>query len=430
MGKDVRETRKSEEQVLDEEELAIERDGLTATIEAIRGDLRGFVIDAGYQVFIELLEEERQLLCGARYAHIRARQAYRHGYDQGSLVFGGRKISVPKPRVRSLEGKEIELETWRETSATDPLEERVMEQILAGVTTRKYGRSLEAAPSEVKTSSDSRSSVSRMFVARTKEQVKAFLSRPLGDLDLPVVMVDGTGLGSHLLLVALGIDAHGHKHVLGVVEGTTENSQVCLSLFRNLIDRGLVVERARLFVVDGGRGIRSAIRTTFGSWALTHRCHVHKLRNILDHLPGHKRPWVRQMVRRALNEDTAKKAKQQLLRLAKQLEEPHPGAASSVREGLDEVLTLHHLGIRGPLYRTLKSTNPIENLQGSIKGFTRHVKRWRSGSMALRWCVTALSEAERRFRRIKGFKAMPFLIAALETALEKNWQIDTESEVA
>lgn len=425
MSKDVRETPKMEE-----EELAGRRDGLTAILEALRGDLRGFVIDAGYRIFLELLEEERGLLCGPRYAHIEERQAYRHGYDQGSLVFGGRKISVPKPRVRSLDGKEIELETWRETSATDPLEERVMEQIVAGVTTRKYSRSLEAAPTEVKTSSESRSSVSRMFVARTKEQVKAFLSRPLGDLDLPVIMVDGTGLGGHLLLVALGIDADGHKHVLGVAEGTTESSQVCLSLFRNLIDRGLVVERARLFVVDGGRGIRSAIRTTFGGWALTHRCHVHKLKNILDHLPRHKRPWVRQIVRRALNEATAKKAKRQLLRLAKQLEEPHPGAASSVREGLDELLTLHHLGIRGPLYRTLRSTNPIENLQGSIKSFTRHVKRWRSGLMALRWCVTALSEAERHFRRIKGFHAMPFLMAALETALEKNHQINTESEVA
>lgn len=425
MSKDVRETPKMEE-----EEFARRRDGLTATLESLRGDLRGFVIDVGYRVFLELLEEERALLCGPRYAHIEERQAYRHGYDQGSLVFGGRKISVPKPRVRSLDGKEIELETWRETSATDPLEERVMEQIVAGVTTRKYSRSLEAAPAEVKTSSESRSSVSRMFVARTKEQVKAFLSRPLGDLDLPVIMVDGTGLGGHLLLVALGIDADGHKHVLGVVEGTTESSQVCLSLFRNLIDRGLVVERARLFVVDGGRGIRSAIRTTFGNWALTHRCHVHKLKNILDHLPGHKRPWVRQIVRRALNEDTTKKAKRQLLRLAKQLEEPHPGAASSVREGLDEILTLHRLGIRGPLYRTLRSTNPIENLQGSIKSFTRHVKRWRSGLMALRWCVTALSEAETNFRRIKGFHAMPFLMAALETALEKNHQIDTESEVA
>jgi transposase-like protein len=430
MCKDVKETTKSEEQNIAEEELAKRRDGLTATIEAIRGDLRGFVIDAGYRIFLELLEEERELLCGPRYVHLGEREAYRHGYDKGSLVFGGRKISVPRPRVRSVDGKEIELETWRETSAMDPLEDRVLAQILAGVTTRKYSQSLEAAPAEVTTFSESKSSVSRMFVARTKQQVKAFLSRPLGELDFPVIMVDGTGLGDHLLLVALGVEADGTKHVLGVAEGTTESSSVCAGLFRSLIDRGLVVERPRLFVIDGGRGIRSAIRTTFGSWALTHRCHVHKLRNILDHLPGHKRPWVRQMVRRAWDEDTAKKAKQRLLQLAKQLEDPHPGAASSIREGLDDVLTLHRLGIRGALYRTLRSTNPIENLQGSIKVTTRHVKRWRNGSMALRWCVTALSEAERHFRRIKGFHAMPFLMAALENASENKQQITTESEVA
>lgn len=430
MSKDVKETTKSEERDFAEEEMARRRDGLTATLEAIRGDLRGFVIEAGYQIFLELLEEERELLCGRRYAHIGEREAYRHGYDKGSLVFGGRKISVPKPRVRSLDGNEIELETWRETSATDPLEERVLAQILAGVTTRKYSQSLEAAPAEVTTFSESKSSVSRMFVARTKEQVKAFLSRPLGELDFPVIMVDGTGLGDHLLLVALGIEADGSKHVLGVAEGTTESSQVCVALFRNLIDRGLVVERARLFVTDGGRGIQCAIRKTFADWALTQRCHVHKLKNILDHLPRHKRPWVRQMVHRAWDEDTARQAKQRLLRLAKQLEDPHPGAASSVREGLDDVLTLHRLGIRGALYRTLRSTNPVENLQGSIQSFTRHVKRWRSGSMALRWCVTALSEAERRFRRIKGYYAMPFLMAALQAAMEKNNQFDTESEVA
>ena len=430
MTKDVRETPKREEPDFTDVELSKERAGLAATLDALRGDLRGFVIEAGHRVFLELLEEEREVLCGLRYAHRGDRQAYRHGHDKGSLVFGGRKISIPKPRVRSVDGEEIELETWREVTSTDPLEERVLEQILSGVTTRKYSRSLEAAPTEAKTSSDSRSSVSRMFVARTKQQVETFLSRPLGQLDFPVIMVDGTGLGDHLLLVALGVEADGTKHVLGVAEGTTESARVCVALFRNLIDRGLVVERARLFVVDGGRGIRSAIRTTFGGWALTHRCHVHKLRNILDHLPVHKRPWVRQMVRRAWDEDTAKKAKQRLLRLAKQLEDPHPGAASSIREGLDDALTLHRLGIRGALYRTLRSTNPIENLQGSIKATTRHVKRWRNGSMAIRWCVTALSEAERHFRRIKGFHAMPFLMAALENALENNQHINTESEVA
>jgi putative transposase len=430
MSKDGREESREEAGNAREEGLSGERCRLTETVEALRGDLRAFVMDAGYRVFLDLLEDERTLLCGPRYAHELGREAYRHGFDHGRLVLGGRKISVPRPRVRTIDGKELELETWSAVAAEDPLEERVMAQILAGVTTRKYSRSLESAPVEARTSSESRSSVSRRFVARTKRQVRQFLSRPLGDLDLPVIMIDGTGLGDHLLLVAIGIEADGHKHVLGVVEGTTESSQVGLSLFRNLIDRGLVVERARLFVIDGGRGIRSAIRSIFGTWALIQRCQVHKMRNILDHLPEHKRPWVKAAVRRAWDAPTAPKAKAQLKRLAKQLEEPHPGAAASVLEGLDETLTLHRLGLRGALYRTLRSTNPIENLQGSIKGVARHVKRWRSGSMALRWCVTALYEAEKRFRRVKGFCTMPSLIAALEATLKKPQDVDTASEVA
>jgi len=430
MNKDAREQLVREARSAGEGKAAKERSRVGETVTALRGDLRAFVVDTGFQVFLDLLEDERELLCGPRYVHTREREAYRHGFDQGKLVLGGRKISVPKPRVRTVDGKEVELETWNAVTAEDPLEERVMTQILSGVTTRKYSQSLESAPAEAGTSSESRSSVSRKFVARTKKQVRQYLSRPLGDLDLPVIMIDGTGLGDHLLLTAIGVDADGHKHVLGVVEGTTESSQVCLNLFRNLIDRGLVVERARLFVIDGGRGIRSAIRSTFDTWALIQRCHVHKMRNILDHLPEHKRPWARAVVRKAWDSPTAAKARAQLKRLARQLEELHPGAAASVLEGLEETLTLHRLGLQGPLYRTLRSTNLIENLQGTVKSVARHVKRWRNGAMTLRWCVTGLVEAEKRFRRVKGYRSMPSLIAALDASLDGPQAFDTASEVA
>jgi transposase-like protein len=430
MTKDARDKSAREAKKALDPESAKERSRICETIESLRGDLRAFVMNSGYWVFLALLEDERSVLCGPRYAHLEEREAYRHGFDQGKLVLGGRKITVPKPRVRTVDGREVELETWKAVAAEDPLEERVMAQILAGVTTRKYGQSLESAPAGVETSSESRSSVSRRFVARTKKQVQDFLSRPLGDLDLPVIMIDGTGFGDHLLLTALGVDSDGHKHILGVVEGTTESSQVCLSLFRNLIDRGLFVERARLFVIDGGRGVRSAIRSTFNTWALVQRCHVHKMRNILDHLPEHKKPWVRAVVRRAWDAPTEAKAKKQLKQLAKQLEEPHPGAAGSVLEGLEETLTLHRLGIQGALYRTLRSTNPIENIQGTVKSVARNVKQWRSGAMALRWCVTGLVEAEKRFRRVKGFRSMPSLMAALEASLERPQAVDTASEVA
>jgi transposase-like protein len=271
--------------------------------------------------------------------------------------------------------------------------------------------------------------VSRHFVASTRSQVEKFLSRRLDDLDLPVIMLDGTGMGEHVLVVALGIDAKGHKHVLGVTEGSTESEQVCRGLLRNLIERGLTVERARLFVIDGGKGLRKAIRETFGDWALIQRCQVHKLRNVVEHLPQGKRTWVRAAMNRAWLQPTAAGARSKLRELAAQLAEQHPSAARSILEGLDETLTVIGLGLGSTLAKTMRSTNPIENLQGTLKRVARNVKRWRGGSMALRWAVSGLLEAQKRFRRVKGYREMPQLIAALEATVRCE-AVDTKAKIA
>lgn len=394
-----------------------------------RRALRELVLVNGMKVFAEMLEEDRTALCGPRHQPSADRRAYRHGHDEGSLVFGGRKVRLRKPRVRSVAGGEIELDTWRRMSAEDPLRERVVQQILSGVSSRGYEASLEPLPEEIPSRATRRSSVSRRFMARTAEQAKAFLSRSLEGLDLPVILVDGTHLGDHVMLVAMGVDVSGEKHILGVSVGTTENEAVCRSLFRNLIDRGLVVERARLFVIDGGKGLRKAIRTTFGTWAVVQRCQIHKLRNVADHLPEHRQAWVKSAMRQAWKLGTEAKAKHRLEQLAAQLDTEHPDAAASIREGLDETLTVIRLGLGGWLLKTLRSTNPIENLQGTIKRVVRNVKNWRGGSMALRWGVTALVEAQKRFRRVKGHREMPQLVAALEVLVNKN-VLDTKEQVA
>lgn len=379
--------------------------------------LHELVVDTGMQVLGSLLEEDRVAICGTRSKEQEDRQAYRHGFDQGQLVLGGRKVSVRKPRCRSVDGEEIPLPSWQEMAAEDPLCRRMMEQMLIGVSTRKYERSLEDLPSSMKSVASKRSSVSRRFVAKTQKQVDAFLGRSLEGLNLPVLMLDGTELGGHLLVVAMGIDADGNKHILGIREGTTESSELCKSLLRNLIDRGLVVEQPRLFVIDGGKGIHKAIRTTFSRWAHIQRCQVHKIRNILGHLPKSHGPWVKERLRQAwLRSDTEKTAEKRLESLAKSLDVEHPGAASSIREGLSESLTL--LRLRMPvdaLYRSLRSTNAIENLQGQIQGTARRVKRWQGGSMALRWAVGGILEAEANFRRIKGYRGLPTLIAVLDS---------------
>lgn len=378
-----------------------------------RTALREIVVGAGFQVLTAMLEEDRERLCGPRHQQAEGRRAYRHGSESAPVVLGGRKVRVKKLRVRSASGGgEITLPTWEDITREDPLDERAVEQMLVGVSTRGYARSLEPLPPGAESIAVSRSSVSRRFVARTAAKVEEFLSRSL-EADFPVVMIDGTGLGEHVLVVALGIDSDGHKQVLGVVEGSTESHGVCQALLRDLIDRGLAVERARLFVIDGGKGLRKAIRETFAQWALIQRCQVHKLRNVLDHLPGSKRAVIGAALRKAWSADSEAQGRQQLEAIATRLEAHHPGAVSSLREGLDETLTLLALGAKGALYRTLCSTNPIENLQGALKRVAKRVKRWRGGSMALRWAATALMEAEKRFRRIRGHRELATLNASL-----------------
>jgi transposase-like protein len=303
-----------------------------------------------------------------------------------------------------------------------------VQQVLCGVSTRKYARSLEEMPEAESSVGTSRSSVSRRFVARTRAQIDAFLSRPLGDLDLPVLMLDGTTLGRHLLIVALGIDREGNKHVLGVVEGTTESAAVCRGLLRRLIDRGLPVERRRLVVLDGSKGLAKAVQTTFGKWAVVQRCRVHKSRNILEHLPKHLRPWFQVRLRKIWKLEKADDAKRELLALAKELEREYPGAAGSLREGLEETLTVNRLGLSGALLRSLRSTNSIENLQGRMKDTARNVKRWRNGSMVLRWAVTGLMEAETRFRRVRGYRDLDQLEAGLKRLIQV--ELDKEALIA
>jgi len=215
--------------------------------------------------------------------------------------------------------------------------------------------------------------------------------------------------------------------VLGVAEGSTENEAVCRRLLANLVDCGLSVERARLFVLDGGKGLRKAVRGIFGDWALVHRCHLHKIRNVVDHLPEGKRAWVKAAMRKAYTSETPALAKRRLLDLARNLAN-HPGAAASLQEGLEETLTLLHLRVRGALARTLVSTNPIENLMDSLGRVSRNVKRWHHGRMALRWAVTGLLEAQKAFRRVKGYRELPALLKALESRGVSEKVTGTETE--
>jgi putative transposase len=377
----------------------------------------GLCVHAGKQVLAAMMEADRQALCGPKGRPDARRRAYRGGHTHSSVVLGGQRIGVQRPRVRGVESAELSLPTFEWASATDPLDRATMHAIAAGVTTRRYRGTVEELPRGEESSSVSKSAVSRRFVALSTEQLHEWLSRPLDGLDLPVVMVDGICFGDHVILVALGIDAEGKKHILGLREGSTEKAQVVKSLLSDLVERGLDADQPRLWAIDGGKALRSAIVKMFGATAMIQRCQEHKRRNVLEHLPKHLHANVSRILHDAWKTNDAKLARRQLERLASSLQSDHPGAAASVREGLEETLTLQGLSITGALYRTLRTTNPIENLNGLIADYTHNVKRWRDGQMVLRWVASALSDARDRFRALRGFKDMPELIAALQSRI-------------
>jgi transposase-like protein len=328
------------------------------------------------------------------------------------VVLGGRKVAVPRPRVRA-DGREVPLPTFQALAHTDPLNRRVVEQMLVGVATRQYARSLEPVPAGVVSRGTSKSSVSRRFVAKTTAQLRAWQSAPLDGLDLVALLVDGVHIGEHCLVVALGIAADGQKHALGVWEGATENAAVCQSLLANLQSRGLRTDRSLLVIFDGALALHKATRAVFGEAALIQRCQIHKLRNILDHLPERQRPWVQAVVRRAYQATDLKGATRLLTDLAKRLDDEYPSAAGSVREGLEETLTVLTLHLSARLQRSLATTNAAESLLSRTRHVKRNVKRWRGGQMMLRWVAAGVLEAVKGFRRLKGHADMPRLVAAL-----------------
>jgi len=386
-------------------------------------------VDVGQQVFSVLMEQDREALCGPKGRHDPDRRAVRAGSTDSEITLGGRRIPVRRLRARSREDGELALPSFAFAAGRDPLDRRTLEAIACGVSTRKYGRSLEALPPEQPERSVSKSSVSRRFVALTQKQMTAWLTAPLDDQDIRVVVIDGIAFHDHTVLIALGIDSDGKKHVLGLREGTTENSRVAKALLRDLLERGLAPECARLFVIDGAKALRVAIRKVFGPLGALQRCQVHKRRNILSHLPERLHASVDRVLKEAWESTDADLAQRRLEQLASSLEADHPGAAASVREGLDETLTVQRLGIEGALYRTLRSTNPIENLNDSVTTYTRNVKRWRNGSMIVRWVSAAVLEAEKHFRRVRGFRDLPKLLQALEH-IESQEETATDQQVA
>ncbi len=387
---------------------------------AARDGLLALSVEVGIRVLGRLLEEEVASLCGPRGKHDSKRRFKRHGRTAKAVVtLGGRRTRITRPRVRDLaEGRDVLLETYRYFAAKERLKDVVVERMLVGVSTRKYRRCSEPVGQGIQDAeiSTSKSSISRAFIDRTRYALSELLSRRLDDVRLAALMIDGIHLGSRTHVVALGITTSGVKLALGLWEGSTENTTIARTLLADLVSRGLDVDQGVLCVIDGSKALRKAVREVLGDQTPVQRCVIHKQRNVLDHLPKKDQQKVKRQLQLAWNDESHSNARLRLLRLAKQLERTYPCAAASLREGLEETLTLTRLGITGPLKKTLCSTNPIESMISGVKRTSRNVKRWRHGDMAQRWTAMGLIEAEQTFKRINGYKQL----ANLATAIEKH----------
>ena len=402
------------------------QEALGQLVGSAKEGLLALSVGVGLGVLAELLEEEVVEVVGAKGKHDPQRTAVRHGHESGEVTLGGRRVAVERPRVRSADGRaEVRLQTYEHFADRDPLARVVMERMLASVSTRRYARTAEPVGSEVeaKARSTSKSAVSRTFIERTRVALSELMSRRLDDVRLAVMMIDGLELKGRTNVVALGITTEGVKIPLGLWEGSTENATVATALLSDLVERGLDPEQGILFVIDGAKALRKAIRNVFGE-APVQRCVRHKERNVTDHLPERDRPSVKQRLRRAWALDDHTRALDQLRQLAGELERTYPGAAGSLREGMEETLTLTRLGVTGSLKRTLESTNPCESMIEIVRRTQRNVKRWSSGEMALRWTAAGMLEAERQFRKIIGYRDLATLVVAIERDHDRRRQSD------
>jgi putative transposase len=401
-------------------------DAVSVTLAELAGSLRegllALAVGTGFQVMNAILDESVTALAGPKGRHDVDRVAVRHGSEAGSVVLGGRRVPVRRPRVRSADRRrEVAVPAYELFSSTDVLSSMVVERMMAKLSTRRYTAGLEPVGARIEATarSTSKSTISRRFVAATETALADMLGADLTELDLVALMIDGVHFAEHLCVVALGIGIDGTKHPLGLAEGDTENTTVVRDLLADLRDRGLDTTRPILCVLDGAKALTKAVKAVFDH-PVIQRCQLHKIRNVESKLPDALASAVAKKMRVAYHNTDALAAEATLEDLARQLAKNHPGAAGSLREGLAETLTVTRLGVPPTLARTLRSTNAIESMIEICRDHSSNVKRWRDGQMTLRWCAAGMHEATKQFRRVNGFLHLPVLRDSLNRHIART----------
>ncbi len=375
------------------------------------------LIPLGLMRIRELLEDEVRTLAGIRYARKAAAQlpGYRHGSNPGSVRLAGQRHPCKIPRIQSVEGGgEIPLESLAHLRGTGQLAEVLLKRVLYGISCRNYEAAAAAVPGAIGLSS---STVSRNFTQASAKQLKGLQERDLRELDLLAIFLDGKTFAEMTMVVAVGVTLTGEKHVLGFVETGTENEPVLTSFLRELEERGLTSSQGLLFIIDGGKGLRAAVRQAFGTSALVQRCQWHKRENVVRHLPKGEQATWRRRLQRAYQRPTYVEARAALTRLQAELEDRNQSAARSLAEGLEETLTLHRLGVLALFGLSFKTTNCLESINALVEERCAKVDRWTNSNQRQRWLATAWLDIEPRLRRVKGYRHLSKLREALQRDL-------------
>jgi len=363
--------------------------------------------DVGLMLISAVIDSECERIAGRKNARNPLRTANWWGRQISPVYYDRRKVLIDRPRLRSRDNKEIQLNTYKAFQNPMKMKQSVMKQMVLGISSRNYEEAIESFVSGY---GIKKSSISRHFIKATAEQMREFMERELSGLELCAIFIDGIEFKRQMLVVALGLDKTGRKHILGLWQGATENSTVCNNLLDDIERRGLDMSKDYLFVLDGSKALRTSVARKFGSDVLVQRCQQHKRRNVRDHLPPEHQEAIDARIRTAYNMTDYDKAKESLDLTVRYLERLNPSAAASLREGIEETLTVHKLGVSGLLRKTLATTNPIESCFSVTRTITGRVKRWSGGDMVQRWAVAALLRAERKFKRVKGYREIPKLI--------------------
>lgn len=381
------------------------------------GGLLALALRLGLQTLQQLMAAEVDALVGPKGQHNAGRTAVRHGFEEGYVYIGDRKVPVTHPRVRTTTGDEVPMTTYQAFQDPAMASQAVLERLLFGLASRQQHHADPTLNAVVAAAPPSKSTVSRRFIQATRQALDTFMARRLDDRTWVVLMIDGIRVGRHLVVVALGIDQSGHKQILGLAEGATENSTVVKSLLTDLVERGFAHTDGVLAVIDGSKALAKALQEVFGDTILIQRCILHKIRNVLDHVPESAQSATRHRLRKAYQEPDAAHALKQLKALAQELAYQYPQAAKSLQEGMEETVTVQRLQLPGALRQALATTNALESINSQFRTHAKNVKRWSSGDQVLRWLASASLYLEDGLRRIPGYRDLPVLQTQLRTAV-------------